>query len=293
MADDGGSTGVLRYEFGVLPPGDVRQCLVALAQDDTVMRELFSYRYQNGGLAGHNFGNLFLSTLEKITGSLDKAIELASRVLNISGTVVPVTLTDTNVVAELNNGKILTGESQLREYQLLSRFGIKKLYLKPKAKANPRALKAIREADFIIIGPGNFYGSLAPNFLVDGIGPAIARSKARKIYIANIMNKYGHTDGFNVMDCARALEKMIGKKNLFDYIIYNTKTPPRKLVYAYADEGSVIDTSREQFPKTVAAVGADVLANGIAKVSKVDMLQRTLIRHDPQKLAKALMTIIG
>src|SRR3989338_8459514 len=189
MADNGGSTGRLRDEFGVLPPGDLRQCLVALSEADTVMRKLFNHRYEHGDLAGHNFGNIFISTLEQVTGSLDKALHVAGKILQIHGQVIPVTLDKVRLVAELKNGKVLKGESALSDYQLVSRFGIKKIYLAPKAKANPEALRAIMEADLVIVGPGNLYASLIPNFLVHGVGNALVKSGAKKVYIANLMNK--------------------------------------------------------------------------------------------------------
>src|SRR3989344_2371375 len=196
MADDGGSTGRLRDEFGVLPPGDLRQCLVALSEAGEVMRKLFNHRFDSGELAGHNFGNIFISTLEQVTGSLDQALDVAGRLLNIRGRVIPVTLSKVGLIAELKNGKVLEGESALSDYQLVSRFGIKKIYLKPKAKANKKAIDAIEDADLVVVGPGNLYASLIPNFLVDGIGRALVASKAKKVYVANLMNKNGHTDDF-------------------------------------------------------------------------------------------------
>src|SRR3989338_1628649 len=208
MADDGGSTGVLRDEFGVLPPGDLRQCLVALSDADLVMRKLFNHRYDRGELKGHNFGNIFISTLEQVTGSLDRALDVAGEILNIRGRVVPVTLTKVDLVTELKNGKVLHGESALSDYQLVSRFGIKKSFLTPAAKANPKALQAIKEADLIVVGPGNLYASLIPNFLVTGIGRAFIASKAKKIYVANLMNKHGHTDDFLVSDYVQTLERV-------------------------------------------------------------------------------------
>lgn len=288
MADDGGSTGRLRDEFGVLPPGDLRQCLVALSDVDTVMRKLFNYRYQSGELMGHNFGNIFISTLEKVSGSLDKALDIIGDILNIRGRVVPVTLLPVHLITNLKNGKVLEGESALSQYQLVSKFGIKKMFLRPKPRPNPKAIKALQEADLIIVGPGNLYGSLLPNFLVSGIGKALASSKARKVYVANLMNKHGHTDGFKVSDYVRLLEKEIGKPGVFDTIVYNTKRPAESLLRKYADEGDpvssetgFVDTSRE-------LIGLDMLASDLAKQAKKDIVRRTLIRHDSDKLAKVL-----
>ncbi|HEY9585349.1 MAG TPA: gluconeogenesis factor YvcK family protein [Candidatus Paceibacterota bacterium] len=321
MADDGGSTGRLRDEFGVLPPGDLRQCLVALSEADQVMRKLFNYRFDKGELAGHAFGNIFISTLEKVTGSLDRALDVAGRILNIRGRVIPVTLSKVSLVAELKNGKVLHGESALSDYQLVSRFGVKKIFLTPKAKANPKALRAIKEADLIVVGPGNLYASLIPNFLVAGIGRALIASKAKKVYVANLMNKNGHTDDFLVSDYVRVLEAAVGspargrpragKKGVFDAVVYNTKKPAGALLRKYADEGepvvcgpkSAFGRSDERFPRNrfspeclkgdFELIGTNLLADDLAKTAKKDMLRRTLIRHDSEKLAKVLMSLIN
>jgi len=289
MADDGGSTGRLRDEFGVLPPGDLRQCLVALSDADLVMRDLFNHRYQSGGLSGHSFGNIFISTLEKVTGSLDHALDVAGKVLNIRGRVIPVTLSKVRLVTKLKNGKVLEGESAITNYQLVSRFGIEEMNLKPKAVANPKALRAIAEADLIVVGPGNLYASLVPNFLVRGVGAAFAKSKAKKIYIASLMNKHGHTDDFVISDYVNIFESHIGKKGVFDSVIYNTKMPAQKLLRTYADEGSPVVCSDKCRKRDFALVGANLLADTLAKTSKKDIVYRTLIRHDPDKLAKIIV----
>ena len=288
MADDGGSTGRLRDEFGVLPPGDLRQCLVALSGADLVMRKLFNHRFEKGELAGHSFGNIFISTLEQVAGSLDSALDITADILNISGRVIPVTLTKVNMVTELKNGKVLHGESALGDYQLLSRFGVKSIKLSPKPKANPKALAAIAEADCIIVGPGNLYRSLIPNFLVPGIGAALAHAKGKKIYIANLMNKHGHTDDFSVSDYVRTLEGMIGKSDVFDVVIYNTKRPPAKLVRTYADEGEPVLCTEECLRSSFELVGANLLSEKLAKTAKKDLIYRTLIRHDSEKLARII-----
>ena len=292
MADDGGSTGVLRDEFGVLPPGDLRQCLVALSDADMVMRKLFNYRFDRGTLNGHNFGNIFISTLERVTGSLDKALDVAGNILNIRGRVIPVTLSKVHLIAELKNGKVIEGESALSDYQLVSRFGIKRIYLKPKAKVNPKAIKAINEADLIVVGPGNLYASLIPNFLVSGIGKALIQSQAKKIYVANLMNKHGHTDDFVVSDYVYALEDEIGSNRVFDTVVYNTKKPQVALLRKYADEGEPVVCGRECAKGNFQLIGADLLADTLAKTVKKDLLRRTLIRHDPMKLAEVLMRIL-
>lgn len=293
MSDDGGSTGRLMDEFGVLPPGDLRQCLVALSSAPQVMRKLMNFRFDKGDLKGHNFGNIFISTLEMVTGSMDKALDLAGSILNIRGRVIPVTLDKVKLIAELKNGKVIQGEDALGEYQLVSRFGIKKIFLKPKSKANPKALQAIKEADLIVVGPGDLYTSLIPNFLVPGISEAVRRSRAKKVYIVNLMNKNGHTDDFEIADYIRAFEQAVGKKKLFDVIVYNTKRPGSMLLRKYADEGDPVSVRRKSLNGGYQLLGANVLANGLVKKAKGDVLQRALIRHDPSRLAKILMSLVG
>lgn len=291
MADDGGSTGRLRDEFGVLPPGDIRQCLVALSEGEDLLRALFTHRFEKGELAGHNFGNLFISSLEQISGSMDTALELAGNILKIRGSVIPVTLEKIKLIAELKNGKVLHGENKITDYQLVSRFGIKRIYLNPKAHANPKALRAIKEADVIVVGPGNLYGSLLPNFLVRGVGTAVKRSTAKKIYVANLMNKHGHTDGFSVFDYVREIEARIAP-GVFGTVIYNTKKPSARLLRRYADEGEAVESGPAHETRGRAVVGTNLLAGELYKGAKVDMLRRTLIRHDPDKLAKTIMSVI-
>lgn len=293
MSDDGGSSGVLRDEYGVLPPGDVRQNLVALSDAGEVMRKLFNHRYQSGGLKGHNFGNLFISTLEQVTGSMDKALEVVSKILNIRGQVIPVTLSKVNLKIELKNGKVIHGEDAMRAYRLLSKFGVKKMHLEPKAIANPKAIKAIQDADLIIVGPGHLYGSLMPNFLVKGIGQAVLKSKAKKVYVANLMNRHGETDNFSVSDYVRSLESVIGKKGVFDFVVYNTKSPPKHLIKRYAEEGEPVLCGRECKRGSFKLVGANLLSKNITKIAKGDTLswQRALIRHDSDALAKAIASL--
>jgi uncharacterized cofD-like protein len=289
MADDGGSTGKLRDEFGVLPPGDLRQCLVALSDADHVMRKLFNFRFEKGELSGHNFGNIFISTLEQVTGSIDKALDLAGEILHINGRVIPVTLSKVRLVTELKNGKVLHGESALSDYQLVSRFGVKRIFLTPKPHPNKKALQAIKEADVIVVGPGNLYASLLPNFLVPGIGVALARSKAKKLYVANLMNKHGHTDDFFVSDYIKVLERAIGRRRVFDSVIYNTKTPARALIEKYADEGEPVVCSPECLNGDFSLIGSNLLSEKLARVAKKDLIRRTLIRHDVDKLARVII----
>lgn len=293
MADNGGSTGRLRDEYGVLPPGDLRQCLVALSEADAFMRKLFNHRYESGDLRGHNFGNIFISTLEQVTGSLDRALAVAGEILHIRGRVIPVTLSKVELVVRLKNGKVLRGEDAVGDYQLVSRFGIEHIRLLPRPKANPRALEAIRDADLIVVGPGDLYTSLLPNFLVPGIGSALARAGGRKVYIANLMNKYGHTDNFSVADYVRVLEDAVGTHGVFSTILFNTKAPSPKLLSRYADEGEPVVVAFNGLEKTTTLIGAPLLSDRLARVPKKDVLRRTLIRHDPEKLARLLAELVA
>lgn len=291
MTDNGGSTGRLRDELGVLPPGDIRQCLIALSGSALTMRNLMSYRFEKGELAGHNFGNILISTLEKITGSLERSLTIVGAILNIKGKVIPVTTDNVELVAQLNDDTIVRGEDALDHYKLLSRVGVKHMHVRPHAKANPRALKAIREADLLVVGPGDIYTSLIPNFLVDDIAKAFVKSKARKVYVANLMNLRGSTDNFSVSDYLRILEDAIGKRGVFDTVICNTRKPSPALLKKYRKEGTPVtcDVSDLQGRKVL---HTDVLASGVATIARGDKLRRVLIRHDSDKLAKVLIELL-
>lgn len=285
MADSGGSTGILRDELGVLPPGDVRQCLVALSESSQILRELFNYRYATGGLKGHNFGNILLSTLEKITGDFNSAVEQAGKILKISGDVIPVTLTNTNLVAELSNGKKIIGEDNIDKADLSH---LKKLRLKPMAKANPEALLAIKKADKIIINSGDIYTSIIPNFLVKGIADAVRKSKAKKIYICNLMTKLGHTHNLSVVGHLNELEKQIGK-NVIDYVIFNKENLEDNLLKKYFKKGEhFVDYKNLENRSKVKFIGSNLLSNKIFKQGDSDVIKRTLIRHDSDKISKII-----
>jgi uncharacterized cofD-like protein len=291
MADDGGSTGTLRDELGVLPPGDIRQCLVALSRSSRV-RELFNYRFTDGSLKGHAFGNLFLTALEKMTGSFSEGVELASEVLQIVGKVEPITLN--NVTLVLGDGKrIIKGENKIWQIKFQARRP--KLWLEPNAKINPRAAQAIARADLAIIAPGNLYGSLAPALVVSGVGRALAQTKAKKIYICNLVTKRGHTDGFCVHDFAAEIERLAGHQFL-NYVIYNTNRPSAALMKRYAADGEyVVEANEAALHKAhYQAKGADLLSKMIWSGAKTDALahQRSLIRHDSDKLARQIMKIL-
>lgn len=292
MADDGGSTGVLRDELGVLPPGDVRQCLVALSDSSEKLRELMNYRFEEGGLRGHSFGNLFLSALEKIEKSFSAGVAEATKILNVGGEVIPVADKDVNLFMLLNNGKILQGENEINHSVEIEAVGIRKIYLQPQVQASKRAIQRILEADVIIIGPGNHYCSIVPNFLVKGISEAIRKSKAKVIYNCNLVNKNGHTEKFSLDDYARSINGYIGRERI-DFVTFNSKNPSKQLVDRYKKtKDMLVDFNRSSSAKrSYRVIQSDVLSNKKPKFSRADSLSehRALIRHDSNKLAKTIM----
>lgn len=285
MADDGGSTGILRDELGVLPPGDVRQCLVALSNSSRLMRSLMNYRFENGGLGGHSFGNLFLSALEKVTGSFEKAVEEASKILYIKGKVIPVTMHQTRLKMVLNNRQVLEGEREIYLSKEIDQ-GYKTIYLEPYPKANPRVLEEIEHADLLVIGPGGLYTSLIPNLLVEGVCDAICKSDARKVFVVNLMNRKGQTTGYKTSCYLKELVYFLGM-DPFDHILVNAEKPANAQIEAYANEGDIVENDL----KDDRIVFADMLG-GLRSELKYDLLKRSLIRHDSKKLAQELMKIV-
>lgn len=288
MSDDGGSTGVLRDELGVLPPGDVRQCLAALSESDQVMRELFNYRYDEGGLKGHSFGNLFLSTLERMTGSFEEAIRVAGQVLAIRGEVIPVTTQNVNLTCV--GSDVCRGEAAINAAVLSDK---RSLQLDPPAYANPRAVEAIERADLVVIGPGNLYCSIVPNLLVQGISEAIGRSPAKVVYNCNLMNKAGHTDGYTVSDYVEEVERFVGRGRI-DFVTFNNRLPSdREILERYGEEGKslvpVASLDGEFEETTYRPLPADLIFNRVVPQKPGDVLRRTLIRHDPEALAALIV----
>jgi uncharacterized cofD-like protein len=288
MSDDGGSTGILRDELGALPPGDVRQCLVALSRSPR-LRDLFNYRFDKGRLSGHSFGNLFLTALADVTGSFDDAVCEASTILSIEGNVIPVTTHDVRLVATLQDGTQIVGEHNLASTRLIS--GAFVLSLEPAAKVNPRAAVAIREADMVVVCPGNLYASVIPHFLVQGVADAVRTSRARKVLVAPLMNKMEHTAGFMVHDYVEEIERYAGGP-VFDYVVYNTTTPPADVLACYQEEGEPVSYNRQKMAAArYTSVGGDLLSRSLAEVTKGDLLRRTLIRHDPDRIARRIMQL--
>jgi len=291
MADSGGSTGQLRDELGVLPPGDLRQCLVALSKADATMRAVFTHRFDKGSLKGHTLGNLILSGLEQVTGSIDEAIERVSDILKIRGRVLPVSLDPMHLRMQLKNGKVLKGEHAVDDYQHISRFGVRSVELKPAASLNPTVRKALQAADVIVVGPGDLYTSLLPNLLVEGMPAVLKRSRARKVFVAPLMNKYGQTDGLTVCEYLDVFAQSVGTQ-VFDTVVYSDTLPPKKLLRKYLDEGEPVHFRADDCPQSITAIPADLLASTAPKRVKGDALARSFIRHDPDKLAHAILDIV-
>lgn len=294
MADNGGSNRVVRDEFGLLPTSDLRQCFVALAEDsnglEQSLRKLFTYRFNKGkGFKGMTFGNLFMVALTDIFGSQTEAIKKTSQILKIRGKVLPVTLTDSNLVAIYENGTKVVGERFIDEPKHNGRLKIKKIYLQPEAKAYPEAVQAILKADQIVIGPGDLYTSLIANLLVKGIAEALRKTRGKIIYVLNLMTKYGQTYDFTAKDHILALEKYLGK-NCLDFVLVNSRPLPKASLVKYKreKERQVIDDLKDGYFKVIRA---DFLSKKETKKIPGDILRRSLIRHDPNKLARVISSL--
>ena len=295
-ADDGGSTGTLRKELGVMPMGDIRQCLIGLSYTVPVLQDLFMYRFDRGSLKGHNVGNILLAALQKVTGSPEGAIAESARLLNVRGEVLFVSRQPTTLSATLKDGTRISSEHELDEPITKKRAAIETLAL-TKADANPRALDAIARADAIILGPGDLYTSTFPNLLVPGIAPSIRTSKAKKILITNIMTKLGQTDGFKASDFVREANRYLGGKDealLLDTVIVNTKKPDAAVLARYKKERADFVEPDIQAIKGmgVQVIASGILSNHVHKKAKGDALKRSLVRHDAEKTAEVIWNLI-
>lgn len=293
MWDSGGSTGILRDEMGVLPPGDARQALVSLADHET-MRDFFNHRLQKGSYKNHAVGNIFLAGLEELTGSFAKAIEMSSELLNIRGEVVPVITEQADLCLKQANGKVVRGENTLGEECAGKDYFASdpELFFDPKPKLNPKVKYVIEHADVVVICPGKLYTSVGPHLLVKGMVESLQASKAKKVYVSNLMTVSGQTDGFSVVDHVNALEKLAGAK-LFDYVVYNTQKPSKALLDRYTEAGeTLVSFSSEDFLGVhYEPIGVNLLANVVHKQNPNDVLRRSLIRHNGEKIARLLMSI--
>jgi len=278
--DDGGSSGRLRREQGILPPGDIRNCLVALAEAEPLLTRLFEHRFKGGDLDGHSFGNLFIASMVQVTGDLETAVKECSKVLAIRGRVLPTTLHDVTLCAEFTDGTVVEGESAI------TRAGrvIRRVYLKPaRVPALQDVLEAVGEADLLILGPGSLYTSVIPNLLVERVAEAIRQSRALKVYVCNVMTQQGETRGFRASDHVRVLLEQRGP-GLFEYVLVNTRRPRNQALLArYSQEGAEpvepdLDAIRTLGPKPVPE---DLIS------------EDELVRHDPRKIATVLLQLLA
>jgi uncharacterized cofD-like protein len=280
VADDGGSSGRLRQEFDILPPGDIRNCLVALADAPALMRDLFQFRFDtNSELSGHSFGNLFITVMTRLTGDFEKAIKETSRVLALKGQVIPSTLSNVMLVAQHKDGTTTEGETMIPK----AHRPINRVFLRPsQPQATPDAVKAIEEADLIILGPGSLYTSIIPNLLIKEIQEAIAASGATKIYVCNAMTQPGETDGYSASDHVKVLVAHSHPRTL-DYCIVNSAHIPEEILRRYASQNSHLVANDR---KRIESMGYRVIEDEVTTVDN------NVIRHDPQKLAQIILGLM-
>lgn len=277
VGDDGGSSGRLREEMGILPPGDIRNCIAALADDEDLVTKLFQYRFKTGeGLEGHSFGNLFLTALCSITGDMVSAVKASSNVLSIRGRVLPSTLDDMKLVAEMEDGRIIRGESSIPEAQ----GKIKRLFTDPEnCRPLEDAIQAIKEAELIILGPGSLYTSVIPNLLIKEIAQEISNSNAKKIYVCNIMTQPGETDDYSVSQHVNAVINHAGSKNIVDAVLVNDSLPENLAIKYKAANSFPVKLDIENVKKT-----------GVQLVSKklIEESKEGLVRHSYNRVARAI-----
>jgi uncharacterized cofD-like protein len=276
VADDGGSSGRLRRELGVLPPGDIRNCLVALAEDESLMGRLFQHRFAGGDLSGHSFGNLFLAALTEVTGNFDLAIQECSRVLKIRGSVLPSTLAQISLWAERADGGTVCGESAITS----GAGPCRRVWLEPQPAAHPPALEAIANADLVLLGPGSLFTSVLPHLAVPELVDAIESARGVRAYVCNVMTQPGETDGFDAVD---HLEKVLAaSRGSVDLILVHEGTLDPVAAAAYAAQGQVpVRADRER----LRALGVRVVARDLAEEGR-------MVRHSPEALAQALTELV-
>ena len=283
VADDGGGSGDLREDLGILPPGDIRNCILSLADTEPLMEELLQYRFKDGRLKNQSFGNLFLAAMDGISGNFEEAVQKMSSVLAVTGRVIPVTLDNMILKAELKNGMVVEGESNIPEEAIENNSPIKRVFIQPEnAKALKEAVDAIKEADAIILGPGSLYTSVIPNLLVKDIGIALRRTEALRIYVSNIMTQRGETDEYKVSDHINAINRHVGIP-IIDCVVVNGGEISTDLQEKYKEEGSnlVIEDEEELKKMNIGVIKGDFV-----KIFK------GFVRHDSEKLSSILIETI-
>ncbi len=279
VADSGGSTGELRDEFGILPPGDVRRAIVALADDTEVVRRLFEYRFKEGKrIAGHTVGNLLLTALTDIVGDFERGIEELADMFDVHGKVIPVTLDNVSLAVTLENGEQIVGETHIDVPRHDTTIPIREAFLLGGGRLNPRAREAIENSDYVIIGPGDLYTSIIPNLLCEGMVEALRNTTARIIYVCNIMTKHGETDGFCVEDFVRVLEQYLGEGTI-DYLLVNNGELRSSLLRKYEEEGKIPVRLHDR---------QSLVQKGIKIIERDFTSETDYIRHDPHKLSRTI-----
>lgn len=279
VADDGGSSGILRTELNMLPPGDIRNVLISLADTEPLLEQVLQHRFRQGeGLAGHNLGNLLIAAMQEITGDFVLAIKELSRVLAVKGRVLPASLQTVSLAAEFEDGTLITGESNIPKVGKK----IKRVFLEPaEIKALDEAVESILQADTIIIGPGSLYTSIIPNLLVSGIKDAVLASKGKKVYISNVMTQPGETDHFTVIDHVQAIEEHIGQ-SFIDIVIVNQEEVEQEIIKQYRNKGAIpVKADIEKLNQ----LGYQVIADRF-------LTYKTYLRHDPDKLSEKIISIV-
>lgn len=287
VADDGGGTGMLREELGMLAPGDIRSCISALADEEGVMQELLKYRFTDGRLAGQNMGNLLIAALNGIYGNFEEAVEKANDILKVKGRVIPVTGNNVTLMARLKDGTVVRGESQIPQEVLRLQSPVETMYLEPEnVSAAQRAVQAIYEAEVILIGPGSLYTSIIPNFLVAGIRQAIKQSNALKIFLCNIMTQPGETDNFTVLQHVEEIHHYIGEE-VIEYVIANDKVMSEEVIALYVEDGAKQVIPQREERKILEEKDITLIANAFAQI------QGGYVRHDAERIASIVLGLIA
>ncbi len=286
VADDGGGSGLLREDLGMLPPGDIRSCILAIADEESDMQQVLQYRFTEGVLSGQNFGNLLIAALNGIYGNFEDAVAKTHDILRVKGRVIPVTGADIHLCAELYDGQIICGESKIQPASIKAKSPIKRVFLMPeKPEAEAGAIEAIRQADIIIMGPGSLYSSIIANFLVQGIGEAIASAQGIKALICNVMTQPGETDGYSVYDHVTKANAYIGEA-VIQYVLVNNHPVSEIYLDRYTKDGAKQLLPTHQDREELLAAGVAIIENNFTDV------KLGYIRHDARRIANTILTLV-
>lgn len=287
VADDGGSSGILREDLGMLAPGDIRSCLLALANTEPMMEKLLQYRFTEGNLKNQSFGNLFIAAMNGICGNFELAIKEMNNVLAVTGKVLPMTLEDVRLKARLNNDVVVKGESYIPEYCMENKVYIEQMYIEPEiCKPSEEAITAIHDADIVVLGPGSLFTSIIPNLLVEGITEAIYKSKAKCVYISNVMTQPGETDNYTVTKHVKAILNH-SQFNIIDYVIANSENIPNEVLFKYYNKDGakpVILTEKDN--EQLKDLDIELIKEHLVDI------KRTYIRHEADKLSKLILSLL-